>query len=326
MSVEAGNEVPFYGLNPDVILDAVEAFGLLPDGRLIALNSYENRVYQIGIEERGPVVAKFYRPGRWTEQAIEEEHAFALELKSQELPVATPLQNSQGTTLLQHQNFTMALFENLPGDWPELDRPGRLAWLGRLLGRIHGVGAVRDFKYRQVLDVAVLGDAAREYLLGGNILPMELESRYADLSGKILKLVTAQLDAVQCTFLRLHGDCHPGNVLWSATGPAFVDLDDCRMGPAVQDLWMLLSGSKDEQRGQLDQILDGYCLFYDFNYRELELVEALRSLRMIYYSGWLARRWQDPAFPMAFPWFAEHAWWGKHLDDLDIQAQLLECG
>ena len=269
------------------------------------------------------MVEKFYRPGRWTDEAIGEEHAFGLELKSLELPVATPLATAQGATLVRHQNFRVAVFEHLAGDWPELDRPGRLSWLGRLLGRMHAIGAVKNFRHRETFDVAVLGKEARDFLLQADFLPMALESRYMELSASILQQVSERLDNLDFRCLRLHGDCHPGNVLWSRTGPAFVDLDDCRMGPAAQDLWMLLSGEQNEQRLQMDQILDGYCMFYDFDYRELKLIEALRSLRMIYYSGWLARRWQDPAFPMAFPWFGEHVWWQKHLDDLAIQAELL---
>jgi len=326
VNLDTPSEVPFAGLNPDVILDAVESFDLPVDGRLIALNSYENRVYQIGIEDRGPVVAKFYRPGRWSDEAILEEHAFGLELKALELPVATPLTDAQGATLVRHQSFRVAVFEHLAGDWPELDRPGRFSWLGRLLGRMHAIGAVKEFNHRETFDVAVLGEGARDFLLQADFLPMALESRYKDLSATILRQVTARLESLDFRSLRLHGDCHPGNVLWSRTGPAFVDLDDCRMGPAAQDLWMLLSGDQNEQQRQLDQVLEGYCMFHEFDYRELKLIEALRSLRMIYYSGWLARRWRDPAFPMAFPWFAEHVWWQKHLDDLAIQSELLATG
>jgi Ser/Thr protein kinase RdoA (MazF antagonist) len=317
-------ELPFAGLNPDVILDAIETFELPVDGRLIALNSYENRVYQIGLEDRAPVVAKFYRPGRWEDQAILEEHAFSLELKDRELPIATPLTDSQGTTLVNHQGFRLALFEHLAGDWPELDRPGRYTWLGRLLGRLHGVGAISNFNHREAFNVAMLGDTARDFLLSDGFLPLELESHYAKLSAEVLSLISARLEGDHYQLLRLHGDCHPGNVLWSRSGPAFVDLDDCRMGPAIQDLWMLLSGDQQEQQLQLNQLLEGYCMFHEFDYRELGLIEALRSLRIIYYAGWLARRWKDPAFPMAFPWFGEQSWWQKHLSDLEIQVEMLE--
>jgi len=317
------SEIPFAGLNPDVILDSVELYGLPIDGHLLALNSYENRVYQIGLEDRAPVIAKFYRPGRWSDEAIVEEHAFSLELKARELPVATPLPDHQGATLVRHLDFRLALFERLAGDWPELDRPGRLSWLGRLLGRLHAVGAVTDFSYRETFDVADLGAGARDFLLREGFLPMDLESRYADLSRVILEQIATSLAGIDYRPLRLHGDCHPGNVLWSRSGPAFVDLDDCRMGPAVQDLWMLLSGDHNDQRQQLDQLLEGYRLFHDFDQRELHLIEALRSLRMIHYAGWLARRWQDPAFPMAFPWFGDQIWWRRHLDDLAIQSELL---
>ncbi len=314
---------PFAGLGPDQILGAAERFGLEPDGRFIALNSYENRVYQIGVEDARPVVGKFYRPGRWSDDAIREEHAFAAELAAQEIPVAVPIEGPDGDTLVHHAGYRVALFPRLAGDWPDLDRPGRLAWVGRFLGRIHAVGRVRGFEHRPRIDVDGMGRDAAAYLLGHGFLPAELESAYREVSGALLDAVAARLDAVAHFQIRLHGDCHPGNVLWSDDGPAFVDLDDCRSGPAVQDLWMLLSGEPWEQRAQLESLIEGYGVFADFDWREAELIEPLRSLRMVYYAGWLARRWDDPAFPQAFPWFGSYPYWRDHVEDLRRQCEAL---
>jgi Ser/Thr protein kinase RdoA (MazF antagonist) len=314
---------PFANLDPDAILSAAEAFGLVPDGRFIALNSYENRVYQIGIEGERPVVAKFYRPQRWSDAAILEEHDFARELGGHEIPVAVPATGPGGSTLVHHRGFRVALFPRLAGDWPDLDRPGRLAWLGRFLGRIHAVGRVRPFEHRPRIDVGEMGRDAASFLLANDFLPMELESEYRRVSARLLDAVAARMDGLGTFELRLHGDCHPGNVLWSDAGPSFVDLDDCRTGPAVQDFWMLVSGESWEQRAQLDALVEGYSVFTDFDWRELELVEPLRSLRMIHYAAWIARRWHDPAFPQAFPWFGSHGYWRDHVDDLRRQEGLV---
>jgi len=319
------DQTPFAGLGPDQILSAAEAFGLEPDGRFIALNSYENRVYQIGVEDGRPVVAKFYRPRRWSDEAIQEEHDFTAELAAQEIPVAAPITSPGGETLVHHQGFRVALFPRLAGDWPDLDRPGRLAWVGRFLGRIHAVGRVRPFVHRPSVDVDEMGRGAAAFLLDSGLLPMELENRYRQVSGELLDSVQARLASVPYFTLRLHGDCHPGNVLWSQGGPSFVDLDDCRSGPAIQDFWMLVSGEPWEQRAQLESLLEGYGVFMDFDWRELELMEPLRSLRMVYYAGWLARRWNDPAFPQAFPWFGSYQYWRDHVEDLSRQLEAL-CG
>ncbi len=318
------DQTPFAGLGPDQILSAAEAFGLEPDGRFIALNSYENRVYQIGVEDARPVVAKFYRPDRWSDEAIEEEHAFAKELGAQEIPVAVPRDAPGGGTLVHHQGFRVALFPRLAGDWPDLDRPGRLAWVGRFLGRIHAVGRVRPFAHRPSIDVNEMGRESAAYLLDSGLLPLEQERAYRQVTAGLLDAIDQRMAAVDCFSIRLHGDCHPGNVLWSDDGPAFVDLDDCRSGPAVQDLWMLVSGEPWEQRSQLESLVEGYSVFTDFDWRELELVEPLRSLRMVYYAAWLARRWNDPAFPQAFTWFGTHGYWRDHVDDLRKQLELLQ--
>ena len=320
---QMSREAPFSSLGPDAILSAVEAFDLLPDGRFIALNSYENRVYQIGIEDARPVIAKFYRPARWSDAAIIEEHEFAIELGAQEIPVAVPMRAPDGSTLVHCAGFRVALFPRLAGDWPDLDRPGRLPWLGRFLGRIHAVGRTRPFVHRPRIDVSEMGRDAAQFLLASDYLPLEQRAAYRQVSDELLNVIEQRLQAVDAASIRLHGDCHPSNVLWSDSGPSFVDLDDCRSGPAVQDLWMLVSGESWEQRSQLESLLEGYSVFADFDWRELDLIEPLRSLRMVYYAGWLARRWNDPAFPLAFPWFGSHSYWRDHVDDLRNQLSLL---
>lgn len=315
---------PFATLGPDTLLGAVEAAGLAPDGRLLALNSYENRVYQIGVEDAVPVVVKFYRPGRWSEATLREEHAFAEELVEREIPVVPPLRVG-GETLHRHGGFHYAIYPRRGGRPPELDDADTLEWLGRFLGRIHAVGAVRAFRHRPAIEVAALGAGSRDYLLAGRWIPDYLEPAYASVTGDLLEAVTAAWErAGGFSRLRLHGDCHPGNILWTEAGPHFVDLDDCTTGPAVQDLWMLLSGEREERALQLSDIVAGYEDFHDFDRRELHLVEALRTLRIMHYAAWLARRWEDPAFPAAFPWFGSDRYWEEHLLALREQAAALQ--
>jgi len=311
---------PYDQLTPDVVMASVEVFGWLADGRLLALNSYENRVYQVGREEGPPVIAKFYRPGRWSTDAILDEHAFALELAAAEVPVTPPLIHD-GRTLFEHSGFRFALFERRGGHWPELGTPEEREWMGRFIARIHAVGRRRPFANRPSISVERLGDESREFLLESDLLPDHVRDAYSSVSGDLLDAIEAQFDiAGDVTYLRLHGDCHPGNVLWTDDGPHFVDLDDCMQGPAIQDLWMLLSGSRREMGEQLGQLLAGYSQFSDFDYRELCLIEPLRGLRIMHYAAWLARRWDDPAFPLAFPWFAESRYWEQHV--LDLREQL----
>lgn len=315
---------PYDALTPDVILDAVEAAGFQCDGRLLALNSYENRVYQVGIEAGAPVVAKFYRPGRWSNAAILEEHAFARELVAHEIPVVAPLA-FDGETLLESHGFRLALYPRRGGHPPELDRPDTLHWLGRFIGRIHAVGAVRGFRHRPTLSLESYGGASVRFLLEHDWLPDHVREAYETVTRDLLHAVQAAFQrAGDVRSIRLHGDCHPGNILWTDAGPHFVDLDDARMGPAVQDLWMLLSGDRAEMTAQLAEILDGYGQFFDFDPRELNLVEALRSLRILRYAAWLARRWADPAFPHNFPWFAAPRYWEEHVLALREQLALLQ--
>ena len=322
---QADQSQAFCQLDPDHILDAVEALGYRCDGRLLALNSYENRVYQIGIEDTEPIVAKFYRPDRWTDAAIEEEHAFTLELEAEEIPVIAPLTDASGHTLFHQGPFRLALYPRRGGHAPELDRPDQLEQMGRFLARIHNLGAIRDFIHRPTLDIASFGEQPRQYLMDSGLIPPELQDSYASLTADLLQAIRAAFErAGAVRQLRLHGDCHPGNILWTDAGPHIVDLDDARMGPAIQDLWMLLSGDRMEMTARLADVLDGYTQFRVFDPRELHLLEALRTLRMIHYAAWLARRWDDPAFPQAFPWFNGSRYWDEHILSLREQAALLQ--
>jgi Ser/Thr protein kinase RdoA (MazF antagonist) len=315
---------PFSALTPDLVLDALESTGLRCDGRMLALNSFENRVYQVGQEEGLPVIAKFYRPERWSDAAILEEHAFTLELAEREIPVVPPLA-LQGRTLHEFTGFRFAVYPRQGGRPPELDDADTLEWMGRFMGRIHAVGATQAFVHRPALDIETFGTEPRAYLLANNWIPRELLSAWESVSAQALDGVRHCFErAGNVRALRLHGDCHMGNVLWTDDGPHFVDFDDCRMGPAVQDLWMLLSGERGDMTRQLSDVLAGYEDFFEFDRRELHLVEALRTLRLIHYSAWLARRWDDPAFPAAFPWFNTQHYWQDRILELREQAALMQ--
>ncbi|TCO78853.1 Ser/Thr protein kinase RdoA (MazF antagonist) [Plasticicumulans lactativorans] len=308
---------PYAALGPEQLLAAVEACGYVCDGRFLALSSYENRVYQVGVEDGAPLVAKFYRPGRWSDAAILEEHAFAAELVDAELPVIAPLADAAGCTLHHAGGFAYALYPRRGGRWPPLDDPDTLRRLGRLLARLHRVGATRPFRHRPALDAASFGHASRTWLLAAGVIPEYLRPAYASVSADLLAGVDAAFAAVPVRRIRLHGDCHPGNILWTDdAGAHFVDLDDARSGPAVQDLWLLLSGERAEREAQLGALLDGYEAFARFDTTELALVEPLRALRQLHYAAWLAQRWDDPAFPRAFPWFASPRYWEGHVLEL----------
>ena len=316
---------PYSALTPDVVLNAIEHVGLPCDGSLLALNSYENRVYQIGLADAPPVIAKFYRPERWSDAAILEEHAFLLELSEREIPVVAPMALAGGETLHASQGFRFAVFPRRGGRAPELDRPGTLQWMGRFLGRIHAVGALTAFRERPALDISGFGEASRDYLLAHRFLPEDLLAPWRSVVELALEGVRrCYALAGDIRLIRLHGDCHAGNVLWTGTGPHFVDFDDCRMGPSVQDLWMLLSGGRAEMTGQLGDVLAGYGDFCAFDKRELHLVEALRTLRLLHYSAWLARRRNDPAFPAAFPWFNTQRYWQDRILELREQVALMD--
>jgi len=310
---------PYYRLDPEELIKVVESIGLLCDGRLLALNSYENRVYQVGIEDAAPLITKVYRPGRWTDEQILEEHAFAIEITEAEIPLIPPMVIN-GQTLHEHNGFRFAMFERRGGHAPELDQKNTLLWLGRFLGRMHSVGAETAFQSRPALTIKSFGQEPVTELLEGGWLPPHLESAFTSLADDLLISIEAAFKrAGKFSKIRLHGDCHPGNILWR-DGPLFVDLDDCRSGPAVQDLWMLLSGESYEMAEQMKDVLEGYTQFHDFNRRELNLIEALRTLRMLHHAAWLAKRWQDPAFPIAFPWFGEPRYWEELV--LSLREQL----
>lgn len=317
-------EHPYAALTPDCVLNALESLGLPCDGRLLALNSYENRVYQIGQEDGPPVVAKFYRPLRWSDAAILEEHLFTQELVEREIPVVAPL-TFDSNTLHHFAGFRFAVFPRRGGRAPELDNPDTLEWLGRFLGHIHAVGAVHAFTERPALDLDSFGIEPRDYLLAHDFIPPDLTEAWRSVVNQALDGVRRCFDrAGAIARIRLHGDCHPGNVLWTPDGPHFVDFDDSRMGPAVQDLWMLLSGERGDMVRQLADILAGYEDFCEFDTRELYLIEGLRTLRLIHYSAWLARRWDDPAFPAAFPWFNTARYWQDRILELREQVALMD--
>jgi len=299
---------PYYRLTPEELIKVVESVGLLCDGRLLALNSYENRVYQVGIEDEMPLIVKVYRPGRWTNEQILEEHAFALEIADAEIPLIPPMEIN-GQTLHEYSGFRFAIFERRGGHAPELDRKSTRVLLGRFLGRMHSVGSDKPFHSRPELTVKSFGYEPVRELLDGRWLPPHLETAFTSLADDLLISIEASFKRAGIfKKIRLHGDCHPGNILWR-DGPLFVDLDDCRSGPAIQDLWMLLSGDNHEMAEQMKDVLEGYTQFCHFNRRELNLIEALRTLRMLHHAAWLAKRWQDPAFPIAFPWFGEPRYW-----------------
>jgi len=316
---------PYSNLSPDDILNAIELAGYRCDGRVFALNSYENRVYQIGIEDENPVIAKFYRTNRWSNGAIQEEHDFTTLLAGEEIPVVAPIRDAQGLSLLQAGAFRFALYPRVGGRTPELDNPEHLLQLGRTIARIHNFGAVETFQHRPEITVNSFAVETGEFLVNNNFIPADLLEAYTSLLDDLIKRIRhCFVQAGTTNAIRLHGDCHLGNILWNNDAPCFVDFDDARMGPAIQDLWMLLSGDRNYMTARLFDLLEGYCEFREFDPRELYLVEALRTLRMINYAGWLARRWDDPAFPMAFPWFNTQRYWEDHILSLREQAAMMD--
>ena len=328
---------PFEALTPDVVLDALESVGLRGDGRLTALSSYENRVYQVQLEDGSAVVAKFYRPERWSDEQILEEHDFAAELMAAEIPAIGPLL-LRGSTLNHFGGFAFSASPRRGGRAPELDDSEVLEWIGRFLARIHTVGAAQPFAHRPTLNVQTFGVASMRWLLDHEKVPLDVQSVWAKACQTAIDLVAAHASVSGVTdlndsikLLRLHGDCHPGNILWTPVdapavagpGPHFVDLDDARMGPAVQDLWMLLSGDRSQRSRQLGALVDGYEQFREFDRRELALIEPLRTLRLIHYSAWLARRWDDPTFPVNFPWFGSSDYWQGQVQMLEEQIEAM---
>lgn len=343
---------PYDALTPDAVLNAVDSIAPSiknfssgrTDGRQLALNSYENRVYQVGMEDGEPdaapglaIVAKFYRPERWSDEAIQEEHDFTEALAQIDIPVVAPLRDDANKSLFEYGGFRFALYPRRGGRTPDLEDMDGLAWMGRFIARIHALGVAKPFEFRPELNVDTFGWDSYRYLMSTSFIPDDLKVAYSTLVEDVLKQVEAGFERAGASSganvsntegkinkIRLHGDCHPGNILWTDDGPHFVDFDDARMGPAVQDLWMLLSGDRKQMTLQLDEILSGYSEFMDFNPRELHLIEPLRCLRMIHYSAWLARRWDDPTFPMHFPWFAEPRYWEEQILSLREQLAIMD--
>ncbi|MFO7551426.1 MAG: serine/threonine protein kinase [Haliea sp.] len=317
-------EHPYDRLTPDRVIDAVESAGYPCDARLLALNSYENRVYQVGIDDAEPLIAKFYRPGRWRDEQIAEEHAFSLELQDAEISVVAPLVDASGNSLHSFEGFRFALFPRRGGYPPELDNMDSLLVLGRTLGRIHAVGASARFSHRPTLTIEDMLTRNRDYLLE-NFIPRDLQPAYSTLTRDLLTEVSAIYGKVrEADLIRVHGDCHVGNILWRDDCAHFVDLDDCCMAPAVQDLWMCLSGERHERELQLAELVEGYNEFFDFEPRQLRWIESLRTLRVINYAGWLAKRWNDPAFPRSFTWFNSERYWANHILELREQLSALQ--
>lgn len=318
------NTQPFSALTPDSVLDALDSIELRGDGRLLALNSYENRVYQVGMDDGPALVAKFYRPERWTDAAILEEHGFVAKLAGREIPVVPALEIN-GHTLHAFNGFRFAVFAKHGGRAPELDNRNTLEWMGRFIGRIHAVGALEIYLERPALDIQTFGIEPSDFLLSHDFIPAELIEVYRGVVAQALDGVGRCFERAGTVHsLRLHGDCHVGNVLWTDDGPHFVDFDDSRMGPAIQDLWMLLSGERADMVRQFSDLMAGYEDFHDFDPRELHLVEALRTLRLIHYAAWIARRWDDPAFSVAFPWFNTQRYWQDRILEIREQIALMD--
>lgn len=318
------NSHPYDRLTPDLVIDAVESTGCLSDARLLALNSYENRVYQVGIEDDVPLIAKFYRPERWSDAQILEEHAFSLELQAAEISVVAPAIDSAGNTLHEYAGFRFALFPRRGGYPPELDNFDNLLVLGRTLGRIHAVGRAGAFVNRQQICVDRMLADNRDFLLAG-FIPRDLVPAYESLTADLLRAVQLLYSEVgEGDLIRVHGDCHVGNILWRDDTAHFVDLDDCCTAPAIQDLWMFLSGDRQYRQLQISELVEGYSEFCDFDPRQLRWIEALRTLRLVNYAAWLARRWEDPAFPHSFTWFNTERYWAEHILELREQLSALQ--
>lgn len=333
-------------LTPDTVINSIESMGYWSDSRILALNSYENRVYQIGIEQAladtkptesnsitacsaanntdkpAPLIAKFYRPNRWSDEQIIEEHLFTQQLFDLDIPVVPPLQ-FDNKTLLNYNGYRFALYLRRGGHAPELDNGDHLEIIGRFLGRIHGVSQNQPFKHRPSVTIQSYAIDSRNFLLDNNFIPKDLIPAYETITRDIINQIEKTFASVPYKTIGLHGDCHPGNILWRDNHAHFVDFDDARNGPAIQDLWMLLSGDYSQRCLQIADILEGYTDFCDFDPAELHLIEPLRAMRLLHYAAWLARRWDDLAFPHNFPWFNTERYWAEHILSLREQLAIL---
>jgi len=311
----------FTSLSPDLILDGLESVGFTVDSGLLALNSYENRVYQFHDEQLIKYVTKFYRPERWSKDEILEEHTFSLELEKQELPIVAPLVVN-GRSLFEFKGYHFAVFPCRGGRIFEVDNLDQLEWMGRFVGRIHAVAAQKTFSHRSSFTVDEMLYQAREIILTSGFVPQSLSLPFVTILDQVIAVAVQQYKPKK--EIRLHGDCHAGNILWTDAGPHFVDFDDCRTGPAIQDLWMMLSGDRQQQLLQLDTLLMGYEEFFTFETNQLVLIESLRTMRMVNYMAWLCKRWKDPAFPRNFPWFEEEKYWEQQILILKEQMSALQ--
>jgi len=314
----------FSALSPDLIIDGLESAGFTVDSGLLALNSYENRVYQFHDDNLVKYVTKFYRPQRWEITQILEEHEFSFELEEQELPIVAPLKIN-GKSLFEYEGYHFAVFPCRGGRIFEVDNLNQLEWMGRFLGRIHAVSSQNNFHLRPNFNSNELLYQARESIIASNYVPKSLSTPFFTILDQVIAVASKQyLPAQQTKQIRLHGDCHAGNILWRDEGPHFVDLDDCRTGPAIQDLWMMLSGDRQQQLLQLDTLLMGYEEFFTFENEQLLLIESLRTMRLVNYMAWLCKRWDDPAFPQNFPWFNTEKYWEQQILMLKEQMSALQ--
>lgn len=315
------SDFSFASLSPETIIDGLESAGFSVASGLLALNSYENRVYQFHDDDSVKYVTKFYRPNRWSLAQIHEEHDFALELAAEELPLVAPLVRD-GQSLFHHQGFDFAVFPCRGGRIFEVDNLDHLEWMGRFIGRIHAIGNKSPFQHRPMINTDESLLQARDILTNTpDMVTRGLQTAFYTILDQVIELTLNQYKPDKQ--IRLHGDCHAGNILWTDAGPHFVDLDDCRTGPAIQDLWMMLSGDRQQQLLQLDTLLSGYEEFFSFEHSQLRLIESLRSMRLINYMAWLTKRWQDPAFPRNFPWFNTEKYWEQQILMLKEQFAIL---
>jgi len=310
-------------LTPDTVIDAVESTGSYSDARILALNSYENRVYQVGIEDSEPLIAKFYRPHRWSDEQIKEEHTFTQALLDIDIPVVPPIAYD-GETLLEYNGFKFALYPRRGGQAPSLDNGDHLEIIGRYIGRIHSLGKTATFAHRPSINIQSYAVDSRTFLLENDHIPQELRPAYETITQDLLEQLNTLFATISYEPIRLHGDCHVGNILWRDDSAHFVDFDDARNGPAIQDLWMMLSGDHQQRSLQLSDIMAGYTEFCDFDSAELGLIEGLRTLRLMHYTAWIAKRWGDPAFPHNFPWFNTERYWAEHVLELREQISAMQ--